>query len=75
MLDRHVAELNFAATGYQPPQVSLDPDSLVRRGMIPANLATAVVRPHYFDVGYRILELTPANQDQWQRIWKAFKTR
>lgn len=75
MLDPYVAGLNFAATGYQPPQISIKPDALVRDGVIPAGLAAAVVRPEYFDTGYRILELTPANRERWERIWRDFKTR
>ena len=75
MLEPEIARLNFAAIGYQPPQVSLDPDSLVVDGFIPANLAAAIVRPEYFDVGYRILELEPANDEAWHSIWRAFKTQ
>lgn len=75
MLDPVAARKNFTAIGYQPPQVSIDPDSLVADGFIPANLQAAIVRPEYFDVGYRILELEPANDDAWQEIWRAFKTR
>ncbi|MGI9123678.1 MAG: polyamine ABC transporter substrate-binding protein [Mycobacterium sp.] len=73
MLDPQVAKGNFAAVGSQPPQVSINPDSLVQSGLIPANLKTAIVRPEYFDVGYRILELDPANDEAWQRIWRNFK--
>ena len=53
----------------------LNPDYLVSSGLIPANLKSAIVRPEYFDVGYRMLELEPANEDAWRRIWKAFKTK
>jgi spermidine/putrescine transport system substrate-binding protein len=75
MLESEVARANFAAIGYQPPQVSLNPDSLVADGFIPANLKTAIVRPEYFDVGYRVLELEPANDAAWHSIWRDFKTR
>ena len=75
LLEPEIARLNFAATGFQPPQISLDPDSLVADGFIPASLATAVVRPENFDVGYRTLELDPANDAAWHRIWRAFKTQ
>lgn len=73
MLDAEVARANFAAVGSQSPQLSIDPDSLVADGVIPPNLTSAIVRPEYFDVGYRILELTPANQDAWQHVWRTFK--
>ncbi len=74
MLEPEIAKLNFAAIGYQPPQVSLAPDSLVAEGFIPANLAPAIVRPEYFDVGYRLLELDPASDAAWHSIWQSFKT-
>ena len=54
MLETEVAKQNFTQIGYQPPQVSINPDSLVAEGFILANLKTAVVRPEFFDVGYRI---------------------
>ena len=75
MLDARVAVSNFAAVGCQSPQASINPDSLVADGLIPANLTTAIVRPEYLDVGYRLLELDPANNEAWQRIWQAFKTQ
>lgn len=75
MLDPQVAWSNFASTGCQAPQVSFDPDSLVAGGVVPANLKTAIVRPEYFKVGYRILELDPANEAAWHGIWRAFKTQ
>lgn len=74
ILEPEVARQNFAATGYQPPQVSIDPASLVEDGFIPKSLAAAIVRPEYFDVGYRVLELDPANDEAWHKIWRTFKT-
>lgn len=74
MLDPDVARRNFSAIGYQPPQVSINPDSLVAEGFIPENLKAAIVRPEYFDVGYRMLELEPANDDAWRALWRSFKT-
>ena len=73
MLDPGVARSNFASTGSLSPQVSMDPDSLVRSGLVPENLKSAIVRPEYFNTGYRILELEPANSEAWQRIWRTFK--
>jgi len=73
MLEPEVAKQNFSAIGYQPPQVSINPDSLVADGFIPENLKTAIVRPEYFDTGYRILELDPANDTAWHNVWRAFK--
>ena len=73
LLDPEVAQQNFAQTGYQPPQNSINPDSLVSSGFIPPNLKTAVVKPEYFDTGYRLLELDPANDAAWHNVWRAFK--
>lgn len=73
MLETEAAKQNFTQIGYQPPQVSMSPDSLVADGFVPENLKNAVVRPEYFDSGYRILELDPANDAAWHNVWRAFK--
>ena len=73
MLETEAAKQNFTQIGYQPPQVSMSPDSLVADGFVPANLKNAVVRPEYFDTGYRLLELDPANDAAWHNVWRAFK--
>ncbi len=72
MLEPDVAMQNFTAIGYQPPQNSITADSLVAEEFIPENLRTAIVKPEYFDAGYRLLELDAANQDAWQKVWQAF---
>ncbi len=73
MLDPTSAQQNFTQIGYQPPQNSINPDSLVSDGFIPENLKSAIVRPEYFDVGYRLLELDAANDAAWHNVWRAFK--
>ena len=73
LLDPEVAQQNFAQTGYQPPQNNINPDSLVSSGFIPENLKSAIVKPEYFDTGYRLLELDPANDAAWHNVWRAFK--
>jgi len=73
MLDPEVAKQNFQQIGYQPPQTSLNPDTLVADGLVPENLKSAIVRPEYFDVGYRLLELDTANDAAWHNVWRAFK--
>ena len=72
MLEPEVAMQNFSAIGYQPPQNSITADSLVAEEFIPENLRTAIVKPEYFDAGYRLLELDATNQDAWQKVWQAF---
>ncbi|MBE1551390.1 spermidine/putrescine transport system substrate-binding protein [Mycobacterium sp. OAS707] len=73
MLVPEVAKENFSAIGYQPPQNTITPDSLVKEAFIPENLRTAIVKPEYFDSGYRLLELDPANDAAWHNVWQAFK--
>ena len=45
-----------------PAAAELDgpPSRLVAEGYIPANLTRAIVKPEWFDVGYRLLELAAA---------------
>jgi spermidine/putrescine transport system substrate-binding protein len=73
MLEPEVAKENFSAIGYQPPQNSITPDSLVTEEFIPENLRSAIVRPEYFESGYRLLELDPANDAAWHNVWQTFK--
>jgi spermidine/putrescine transport system substrate-binding protein len=72
MLDSTVASGNFSYIGYQPPQNSINPDDLVKQGFIPATLSACVVQEEYFDVGYRLLELSTANDAAWHKVWLAF---
>ncbi|MET0896370.1 MAG: spermidine/putrescine ABC transporter substrate-binding protein [Mycobacterium sp.] len=72
MLDADVAKENFSAIGYQPPQNSITADSLVAEEFIPENLRSAIVKPEYFDSGFRLLELDPANDAAWHNVWNAF---
>ena len=34
--------------------------------------ASAIVKPEYFDTGYRLLELDAANDAAWHNVWRAF---
>ena len=72
MLNPEVAKENFSAIGYQPPQNTITPDSLVAEEFIPENLRSAIVKPEYFDTGYRLLELDAANETAWRNVWQAF---
>jgi spermidine/putrescine transport system substrate-binding protein len=73
MLEPEVAKENFSAIGYQPPQNSLTADSLVKEQFIPENLRTVIVKPEYFETGYRTLELDAANDAAWHNVWQTFK--
>lgn len=74
MLDAKHGYDNFVNfNGYQPPFVSIDPDRLVKEGVIPANLKPAVVRESDFLQGDQPLELSPDGQKLWQNAWAEFK--
>ena len=73
MLDSKVAMQNFGFMGYQPPQVSVNPDTMVEQGLIPENLASVVVREGDFRFGSPALELSPEAKADWQDTWLAFK--
>jgi spermidine/putrescine transport system substrate-binding protein len=73
MLNPEVAKENFSAIGYQPPQNTITPDSLVQEEFIPENLRSAIVKPEYFETGYRLLELDAANETAWRNVWQAFQ--
>jgi spermidine/putrescine transport system substrate-binding protein len=73
MLDPVSAQQNFTQIGYQPPQNSINPETLVADGSIPENLKSAIVKPEYFDAGYRLLELDAANDAAWHNVWRGFK--
>jgi spermidine/putrescine transport system substrate-binding protein len=73
MLDAEVAAKNFGFIGYQPPQRSISPESLVEDGFVPPNLETASVKPEYFLEGSRLLELPPIEDGQYHEIWQEFK--
>jgi spermidine/putrescine transport system substrate-binding protein len=73
LLDPGVALKNFSFVGYQPPQVSVDPNSMVKNGLVPKNLASVTVRQSDFDTGYRTLELPPDVEARWQDNWTRFK--
>jgi hypothetical protein len=63
--------INF--TGYIPPQGAIDGDSLVKQGVIPKTLATAVVRRDQFAGNQQLLSLTSNGDKLWQNAWAKFK--
>jgi spermidine/putrescine transport system substrate-binding protein len=75
MLDQQVAYDNFVNfNGYQPPQKSLDPDTIVSDGLIPEALKTCVVTDENFKTGQQELALTAQGQALWQNEWSEFRT-
>ena len=59
--------------GYTPPQNTIDGDSLVKQGLIPKSLATAVLRPDQFANNQELLALSVEGSKLWQNAWAKFK--
>jgi spermidine/putrescine transport system substrate-binding protein len=72
MLDPDNALENFEYVGYQPPQNSITPDSLVEDGYIAENLQAAVIRRRDLQEGHQLLLLPPVGEDLWQTAWSRF---
>ena len=74
MLDNGIAYKNFTEfNGYQPPLNEIQPDALIKKGIIPAILSTAVVGPD--DLGPTSLQemtLTSQGQALWQNGYSTF---
>ncbi len=64
---------NFGFTGYQPPLTSISPESLVKDGYLPDNIASATVLESYFKDGLRLLQLPAATDTEWHQVWQEFK--
>jgi len=72
LLDTDRALENYGWLGYQPPQVTLDPNRVVAEEYVPAHLESAVVRPEDFDEGQQLLQLTLAGEKTWDDAWSKF---
>ncbi|CEF48498.1 unnamed protein product [uncultured bacterium] len=76
LLDADVAYSNFVKfTGYQPPQNSITPDSLIANKVIPENLRTTImtadaIGPHSLQEA----TLTPKGQKLWQAAYARFNS-
>lgn len=73
MLDPKNSFKNFGYTGYQPPQMTLDPGRAVDEGLIAENLKSATVLREYFDKGYNLTEQPPWMEAAWVKVWQQFK--
>ncbi len=72
LLDADNSLTNFGWLGYQPPQTSIDPASVVADGLVPAHLDTTVIRPEDFETGYQLLQLSLAGERRWDDAWSTF---
>ena len=61
---------NFANwNGYQPPFTSIDPGSLIAKGVVPENLTAAVVTEDMFKKDLTPYELTSTVDQMWLDAW------
>jgi spermidine/putrescine transport system substrate-binding protein len=75
MLEPENAIGNFSWLGYQPPQVSLDPATLVADEYVPANLETAVITQGDIELerAYTFVQLPTETEVAWTEAWTAAK--
>jgi spermidine/putrescine transport system substrate-binding protein len=74
MLDEKNAYSNFTDfVGYTPPQNNIDGATLVKQGLIPKSIASAVLAPEQFSNNQELLALTTTGDKLWQDAWSAFK--
>lgn len=70
MLSKKYGFENFADwVGYQPPQTSIKPATLIDAGVVPDKMPNAVVRQVDFDKGYLELELDRNTDQLWFDAW------
>ncbi len=61
---------NFADwVGYQPPQISINPSSLIKDGVVPASMPDAVLSQSDFKTGHLLLELDRRTDQLWFDAW------
>jgi spermidine/putrescine transport system substrate-binding protein len=74
MLDEKNAYDNFVNfVGYTPPQNAIDADALIKQGLIPKSLTSAVVRPDQFAQNQELLQLSVPGERAWDDAWSKFK--
>jgi spermidine/putrescine transport system substrate-binding protein len=74
MLDEKHGTDNFVNwNGYQPPFVSIDPAALIDQGVVPENLADAVVTEDMFKTDLTPVELPPEVDAMWLEAWTEIK--
>ncbi|MEX0833020.1 MAG: spermidine/putrescine ABC transporter substrate-binding protein [Actinomycetota bacterium] len=61
---------NYSYEGYQPPLNQLQPDEVVKQGLVPPNLKNIVITEDDFELGIPTLELTPEGTQRWQTIYQ-----
>ena len=74
MLQPENAIANFGYVGYQPPQKTFDPDTMVQGEYVAKNIASTIVRPEDYANAQQILQITAAGQKVWRDAWVDFKS-
>jgi spermidine/putrescine transport system substrate-binding protein len=59
--------------GATPPQNAITAESLIKGGLIPKSLTSAVVRPDQFAFNQELLQLSVAGERYWDEAWSKFK--
>jgi spermidine/putrescine transport system substrate-binding protein len=59
--------------GATPPQNGITAESLIKSGLIPKSLTSAVVRPKQFPFNQELLQLSVAGERYWDEAWSKFK--
>jgi spermidine/putrescine transport system substrate-binding protein len=73
-LDDTIAYDNFVNwNGYQPPLVSIDPQTLIDKGVVPPQLGSAVVTEDMFKTDLTPVELVPSCEQLWTSAWTEIK--
>jgi spermidine/putrescine transport system substrate-binding protein len=74
VLDEKNAYDNFVQqNGYIPPQKNIDAELLIKQGLIPKSLASAVTRPEQFAFNQELLQLSVPGERLWDDAWSKFK--
>jgi spermidine/putrescine transport system substrate-binding protein len=74
MLDEKHGTDNFVNwNGYQPPFTSIEPTALIDQGVVPENLADAVVTEDMFKEDLTPVELAPDVDALWLAAWTEIK--
>jgi spermidine/putrescine transport system substrate-binding protein len=72
--DEKAAYDNFVNwNGYQPPLTSIDPTSLIDKGVVPEQLGSAVVTEDMFKKDLTPIELVPSVDQLWLDAWTEIK--
>ena len=74
MLDDKVAYNNFVGyVGYQPPLLSIDPNLIFQKGLVPKQLSTAIITRDAYANGNAYMGLTAKGDQLWTSSWASVR--